>query len=167
MVEIRKPIPVSTAVEKVLSKAKTGEKITVAIGESQGYFLADDIVADHDVPAFDRSPYDGFAIRAEDTKSASRENPIQLQVIGEIGAGTVFDGEVEANQAVRIMTGAQIPSGSNAVIMLEHVEEKEVNGEKWVSIDRELKPQENVTPKGEDTKKGEVIVKKERTLALV
>lgn len=160
MVEIRKPISVSTAVEKVMSKAKTGEKITVAIGESQGYFLADDIVADHDVPAFDRSPYDGFAIRAEDTESASRENPIQLQVIGEIGAGTVFDGEVEANQAVRIMTGAQIPSGSNAVIMLEHVEEKEVNGEKWVSIDRELKPQENVTPKGEDTKKGEVIVKK-------
>src|SRR6476661_2624435 len=122
MVEKRIPIQVAEAVERVMKYAKHGEVEEVSITESYGRILGEDVVADHDVPHFDRSPYDGFAIRAEDTKEASSSNPIQFEVIGEIGAGFVFPEEVKPFQTVRIMTGAAIPAGCNAVVMLELTE---------------------------------------------
>ena len=67
--------------------------------------------------------YDGYAIRACENRNASRDHPIEFKVIGEIGAGSVFDGVVGEHEAVRIMTGAQIPEGADCVIMLELVTE--------------------------------------------
>ena len=89
MVLKRNPIPVAEAVARVMEYAYQGEIEEVSI-ESYGRTLGKDVIADHDVPHFDRSPYDGFAIRAEDTKEASSSNPIQFEVIGEIGAGVVL-----------------------------------------------------------------------------
>ncbi|PKJ54940.1 hypothetical protein [Bacillus sp. SN10] len=109
MLEKRIPIPVVEAVARVMKYAHQGETEQVSLIESYGRTLGEDVIADHDVPHFDRSPYDGFAIRAEDTKEASNSNPTQFEVIGEIGAGFVFTEEVKAFQAVRIMTGAAIP----------------------------------------------------------
>ena len=111
MLEKRIPIPVAEAVARVMKYAYQGEMEKVSLIESYGRTLGEDVIADHDVPHFDRSPYDGFAIRAEDTKEASSSNPIQFEVIGEIGAGFVFTEEVKEFQAVRIMTGAAIPAG--------------------------------------------------------
>ena len=85
------------------------------------------VISDHDVPHFDRSPYDGFAIRAEDTKEANQENAIEFEVIGEIGRD-LFYRKVGSFQAVRIMTGAAIPADCNAVVMLELTEGFEKNG---------------------------------------
>ena len=68
---------------------KHGEIEWVPLKDSLGRFIAEDILADHDVPAFDRSPYDGFALRAEDTKEASSEHPVEFEVIDHIGAGMV------------------------------------------------------------------------------
>ncbi|QGS69376.1 molybdopterin molybdenumtransferase MoeA [Oceanobacillus sp. 143] len=160
MVEIRKAIHVNEAICRVMSSAITGPKTYVAIEDSLSYYLGEDLLADHDVPAFDRSPYDGFAIRAEDTLDAGKGYPIRLEVIGEIGAGSVHEGEVQANQAVRIMTGAQIPNGCNAVIMLEHVEMLEHDWKTFIQIDRRLTTGENITRTGEDTRQGETLVKK-------
>ncbi len=115
------------AVARVMKYAHQGEIEKVSLIESYGRTLGEDVIADYDVPHFDRSPYDGFAIRAEDTKEASNSNPIQFEVIGEIGAGFVFTEEVKAFQAVRIMTGAAIPKGCNAVVMLELTEGFEKN----------------------------------------
>ena len=70
--------------------AKIGEVEEVSITESYGRILGEDVISDHDVPHFDRSPYDGFAIRAEDTREANQENAIEFEVIGEIGAGSVL-----------------------------------------------------------------------------
>src|SRR4051794_30032030 len=119
MLEKRTPIAVEHCVRQVMEYAKNGVKEMVSIETAQGRFLAEDLRADHDVPSFDRSPYDGFAIRAEDTETASSEHPLSLKIVGEIGAGSVFDEEVQAFETVRIMTGAQIPQGCNAVVMLE------------------------------------------------
>ena len=94
MVEKRIPIQVAEAVERVMKYAKHGEVEEISITESYGRILGEDVVSDHDVPHFDRSPYDGFAIRAEDTKEATQENPVEFEVIGEIGAGSVFTEEV-------------------------------------------------------------------------
>ncbi|MDT8862384.1 molybdopterin molybdotransferase MoeA [Alkalihalobacillus sp. MEB130] len=157
MVEKRKPIPVEEAVKRVMTQSVNPKTETVAIHESYGRFLAEDLVASHDVPAFDRSPYDGFAIRSEDTNDAKSDNPIQFEVVGEIGAGYVFEDEVQPFQAVRIMTGAPIPKGCNAVVMLELT--KEIS-EKEILIKRLFKKGDNISYQGEDTQKGTVLVKK-------
>ena len=86
----RIPIQVAEAVERVMAYAKIGEVEEVSITESYGRILGEDVVSDHDVPHFDRSPYDGFAVRAEDTKEANQENAIEFEVIGEIGADLFY-----------------------------------------------------------------------------
>ncbi|MFC0270736.1 gephyrin-like molybdotransferase Glp [Metabacillus herbersteinensis] len=151
---------VQDAVKKVMDYSKTGEIEIVSIEESDGRFLAEDLIADHPVPPFDRSPYDGFAIRAEDSKLASSENPLQFEVIDEIGAGSVSEKKVGSRQAIRIMTGAQIPDGSDAVVMLELTSSITKNGQTFMSIKRAYKQGDNISFKGEDTKKGTVLVKK-------
>ncbi len=84
--ERRVPITVEEAVRKVMGFADKGLKELLPIELAYGRILAEDLVADHDVPSFNRSPYDGFAIRAEDTNLASYETPIVFEVVGEIGA---------------------------------------------------------------------------------
>ncbi|SHF91917.1 molybdopterin molybdotransferase MoeA [Ornithinibacillus halophilus] len=158
MVERRKPIKVNEAVTRVMRYAKQGSVKFVPIEESYGEFLADDLIADHPVPPFDRSPYDGFAIRSSDTVNASSQAPLSFKVVGEIGAGSVFNGTVGPMETVRIMTGAQIPEGCDAVIMFELV--KELAGGEWIQLKRPLESGDNISFAGEDTEKGEVLVKK-------
>ncbi|WP_018924296.1 gephyrin-like molybdotransferase Glp [Salsuginibacillus kocurii] len=161
MVEKRNPLPVEEAVAKVMKHATEGPIEYVPIEEAHGRILAEDLVADHDVPAFDRSPYDGFAVRASDTVKASAEAPVILEVIAEIGAGSVYDGEVAPGQAVRIMTGAQIPADCDAVVMLELAQEVETaTGNAGIQIKRAFQKHDNISFQGEDTKKGTVLVEK-------
>ncbi|MFC0562267.1 molybdopterin molybdotransferase MoeA [Halalkalibacter alkalisediminis] len=160
MVEKRKPIPVEEAISRVMKYKTIADKEVITIEESFGRFLAEDLIASHDVPAFNRSPYDGFAIRAEDTKEASANHPVRFEVVGEIGAGYVFEEEVMPFQAVRIMTGAQIPQGCDAVVMLELVKELEGQERPAILIKRLFKKGDNISYQGEDTEKGTVLVKK-------
>ncbi|GAB6610823.1 MULTISPECIES: gephyrin-like molybdotransferase Glp [Bacillus] len=160
MLEKRIPIPVAEAVARVMEYAYQGEIEKVSLIESYGRTLGEDVIADHDVPHFDRSPYDGFAIRAEDTKEASSSNPIQFEVIGEIGAGFVFTEEVKAFQAVRIMTGAAIPSWCNAVVMLELTEGLEENEKTYMKLKRSFSSGDNISFKGEDVKQNSIMVRK-------
>ncbi|EOO79234.1 molybdopterin molybdotransferase MoeA [Bacillus nitratireducens] len=160
MLEKRKPIPVAEAVARVMEYAHQGEIEKVSLIDSYGRTLGEDVIADHDVPHFDRSPYDGFAIRAEDTKEANSSNPIQFEVIGEIGAGSVFREEVKAFQAVRIMTGAAIPAGCNAVVMLELTEGFEENEKTYMTLKRSFAAGDNISFQGEDVKQNAILVKK-------
>ncbi|WEG11938.1 molybdopterin molybdotransferase MoeA [Pullulanibacillus sp. KACC 23026] len=160
MVERRVPIPVTEAVQRVMAHEKQLEAEYVSIEESDGRLLAEPIRADHDVPPFDRSPYDGFAIKSEDTKGRTRENPVKLQVVDHIGAGYVASKPLEHGQAIRIMTGAQLPVGADAIIMLELVEELEEDGQACILIKREVPKGDNISYKGEDTKEGTVLVEK-------
>lgn len=140
--------------------AKEGHIEEVPLEESYGRFLGDDLVAKHHVPPFDRSPYDGFAVRSIDTKDASKNNLIELEVVGKIGAGSLFEGIVGENEAVRIMTGAKIPDGCDAVVMLEAVEESSHQEKNYIKLKKELQAGENISFTGEDTKKGTVLVEK-------
>lgn len=160
MLQKRTPIVVEEAVRRVMEFAQQGKKELVSLPSAYGRFLAEDLIADHDVPSFDRSPYDGFAIRAEDSVSASAEQPISFEVVGEIGAGFVFSEQVKERQAVRIMTGAQIPQGCNAVVMLELARAYEENGKSYMEIKRSYQSGDNISFQGEDMKKGAVLVKK-------
>src|SRR5690606_36264513 len=160
MIERRTPIPVPEAVSRVMEYAGEAKSEVVPIENCYGRYLAEDLVADHDVPHFDRSPYDGFAIRAIDSTNGGQDNPVEFEVIDEIGAGSVTTKKVGAFQAVRIMTGAQMPVECDAVVMLELTNEYERDGKKYMSIKRAFQPGDNVSFQGEDTKKGTILVEK-------
>ncbi|MCY8551071.1 gephyrin-like molybdotransferase Glp [Bacillus haynesii] len=160
MIEKRTPIPVFEAAARVSRHQKQGDTEWIHLEESLHRFLADDVKADHDVPAFDRSPYDGFAVRACDTAGASRENPLQFEVVDHIGAGAVSGKKLGPFQAVRIMTGAQIPEGADAVVMLELTKTFSEDGKNYIVLKRTLQPGENISKTGEDARKGSVLVKK-------
>lgn len=119
----------------------------VDLREADGRVLAAPVYADRDYPPLNRSMRDGFAVRAADA-------PGTLTVIGEVRAGELFDGEVQAGHAVEIMTGAPVPAGADAVVMLEHVR---VDGD-LVIIDRHLSPGLNVSPRGCDAIAGSEVL---------
>ena len=158
--ERRQPIPVEEAVKRVYQFQKHGQVEWVPLKNSLGRWIAEDILADHDVPAFDRSPYDGFALRAEDTKDASSENPVEFEVIDHIGAGIVSAKTIGPFQAIRIMTGAKIPKGANVVIMLELTKTFEKDGQSMMSLKRPLRKGDNISRRGEETLEGNVMIKK-------
>ncbi len=85
MVENRRPIWIKEAIEQVMHYKKRGSCERISLDDCDGRFLAQPLKADHDVPPFNRSPYDGFALRAGDTIEASRNNPLAFEVIDEIG----------------------------------------------------------------------------------
>jgi molybdopterin molybdotransferase len=159
-IERRMPIPVREAVMRVMKYVKAGEIESVRMEQSYGRYLADPLSADHDVPPFHKSPYDGFAIRAEDTIDASSQHAVEFEIVDEIGAGYISARMIGKNQAVRIMTGAQMPNYTNAVVMLELVKESERNGKKYMSIKRSYKKGDNVSFQGEDVRKGISLVEK-------
>lgn len=160
MLERRTPINISEAVQKVMEYQSLGKIEFVHINESYGRFLAEDLTATSDVPHFDRSPYDGFAVRAVDTIGASQTNPIEFEVVDHIGAGETTDKVLGERQAVRIMTGAMLPEGADAVVMLELANSYVNNDKAFMTIKRAYKTGDNVSYKGEDAKFGEALVKK-------
>lgn len=118
--------------------------------------LAEDIHSKIDNPPFDKSAMDGYAIIAEDSS-----NNEKIKVIDKIFAGQVCDSEVTKKTAVRIMTGAPIPKGANAVIKQEDVT---VYDNDYIVLNRELKANDNICLKGEDIKKGTLLVSKNKKL---
>lgn len=160
MVEKRNPISVNEAVKRIMACSIEAPKEDIPLTAAYNRFLATDIVATTDVPAFDRSPYDGYAIVASSSISASTVNPITFKVVGEIGAGYVHNERVHPFEAVRIMTGAPIPLGCDAVVMLELTHTYEENGERFMTVKRSFEAGTNISYKGEDIQNGEVLVKK-------
>ena len=106
----------------VLRLAPLGAK-TVQLADALGRVLADDVVAEVDVPGFDRSNFDGFAVRAENTFGATEEVPRRLRLIdAPIATGSVPECVVEPEIAVPIATGGMLPRGADAIVMVEHAE---------------------------------------------
>lgn len=160
MLEKRKPIAVGEAVQRVMEFGGQGKIEFVSLLQAHGRFLAEDVAADADVPAFNRSPYDGYAIRSADSEEASSENPVTFHVVGEIGAGYLFEKEVGVREAVRIMTGAPIPKGCDAVVMLELTNSFEENDQMYMVIKRTFEAGTNISYKGEDVQKGAILIEK-------
>jgi len=122
--------------------------------EALGLVVARDIVAPEDVPGFDRSTMDGFAVRASDTFGASEGLPAYLEVVGEVRMGEAPGGELAPGQAYRIATGGMLPSGADAVVMMEYTEPVD---ERTVGVTRPVAPGENTVRRGDDIRAGEVL----------
>ncbi|GAG13155.1 unnamed protein product, partial [marine sediment metagenome] len=147
-------IELEEALKIVLSQVKVLPPERVNLLSSLGRTLAEDVYADLDIPGFDRAAMDGYAVISKDTDSASRKKPVVLEVIADVPAGYSTKKAVKSGKAVRIMTGAPLPRGADAVVMVEDTEKQEGKAK----IFRRVNPEENVSFAGEDVKKGELIL---------
>ncbi|WP_324735923.1 gephyrin-like molybdotransferase Glp [Thermococcus sp. SY098] len=132
----------------------------VSLDEALGRILAENVKSPIDSPPFDRSAVDGYAVRAEDTFQTREYAPVELEVVDEITAGMESKTEVTRGKAVKLMTGNKLPKGANAVIMQEQVKRE---GNK-IYVLRPVAPGQNVAFKGEDIKRGQIILKKGQIL---
>ena len=126
----------------------------VPLEQAAGRISAQDVRAGIDMPPFDRSPLDGYALYSGDIAEASREKPVKLKVAAEIAAGSFWDGTLTSGHAARIMTGSMLPAGADCVVMQEDTDD----GEREVEFYAPMKPLKNICFKGEDIKKGTLIL---------
>lgn len=133
---------------EVLTGRWLPESERIELPFSAGRILAEEIRSDRDYPPFPRSVRDGFAIHAADL-------PGRVKVIGEVRAGERYPGMVGLGEAVEIMTGAPMPDGSDAVVMVEHV----VRDGDWISTDRSVKPGENFNPRACEIRAGDLLLR--------
>jgi len=124
-------------------------------------FLAEEIVAPANLPGFNRSTMDGYAIRAEDSFGATDSLPSYLKIMGEIKMGVRPEFKINSGEAVKISTGGMLPEGANAVMMVEYTENID---DSTIEIRKSISPWENVVRKDEDLKTGEIILRKGRRL---
>lgn len=151
---------VEEALECVLSHVRPLEAETIPLLEAVGRVAAEDLRSDCDIAPFDHAAMDGFAVRVADLAQASAERPVALQVVGEVPAGSVYSGEVGPGEAVRIMTGAPVPAGADAVVKYEIVDYGAGDGRRGssVSFSQPAGNAENIRGKGEEIAEGEVAV---------
>jgi molybdopterin molybdotransferase len=140
----------------VLSALKTRPPESVLLAEALGRSLAREVRARENIPPFTKATMDGYALRAEDTQAAGRDNTVELEVTEDLPAGRLSRKFVGPGQAVRIMTGAPLPKGADAVVM---VEDTEKSGGR-VKVRRAVRPADNTGQAGEDLKKGELVLER-------
>ena len=146
-------IPVVEAISIVLEQTSALNTESVALSESTGRILAEDIVADTDLPPFDRAQMDGYAVRAADVANT----PAQLKVVGESAAGAGWHQEMNAGEAVRIMTGAPVPVGADAVQQVELT--REPNGTGTVEILESVEAGRSIVKQAAEIKSGETVLR--------
>ena len=145
-----------SASKMLLDHARAVGTEIICLSEAGGRVLAEPLIATENVPGFDRSPYDGYAFRAEDTLSASGDTPVSLIVTEEIAAGSVPSVPITKGRAAKVLTGAPIPEGADAVVKYE---DTELNG-KGVRLFAPVKSGSNIVYAGEDFKKGQVLAER-------
>ena len=137
---------------------------TVPLGVAAGRVLAEPVESEVDVPGFDRATMDGFAVVAVSTEGAGSYSHLSLRVIGDSMPGRPFDGVVHPGEAVRVMTGAPLPDGSDAVLPAEFVEMNPAEAGLHIHALAAVSPGKNVGRRGEDVVRGSTILDRFRTL---
>lgn len=133
----------------------------VSLTDALGRVLAQDVIARENIPDFNRSTVDGYAVRAADTFGCSESTPSQLDIIGEILMGESADVTLREGQCIRISTGGMLPEGADSVVMVEYTDSV---FDPLCLIYKAVSPYENVTKKGDDISEGALVLKKGTTL---
>jgi molybdopterin molybdotransferase len=151
-------IGVDAALERILSYFSPLPAVDVPLVDALGMVLAEDVVSGVNVPPFRNSAMDGYAVRSEDTRTA----PVELCVVDVVPAGSVPRRPVGAGEAIRIMTGAPLPDGADAVVRFEETDEAQRTARADVThigVARAIERGENVREPGEDIRLGEVVLR--------
>jgi len=157
-------IKVNEALQQLLSAFHPLESETIPLSEAAGRVLYEGIRSRIDLPLFTNSSMDGFAVRASDVSNASQENPIKLTVIEDIPAGRTPTMSLNENETSRIMTGAPVPEGADAVIPVEDTDQYDPKSRSTfdlpqkIKVFRSIKPGDYVRQKGEDVRQHDVVL---------
>jgi molybdopterin molybdotransferase len=158
-------ISVEEAQAEILSHVHPLEPERVPILDGLGRVLVEEIISDIDVPPFDNSAMDGYAVRSVDVADSTPDIPVGLRVLGSVAAGYVAGIRVAPGSAVRIMTGAPMPDGADAVVPYEDTsdfdrskEERLATPADSIQVRKAVEPRDHVRPAGEDIRKGEVVM---------
>jgi len=161
-------LSVNEARSRLLEDFVPVEVTTVPLAQAVGRVLAQTVIADVELPSFDYSSMDGFAVHTSDILSADQHHPVSLEVVGDVPAGKTVEVELKAGQAIRIMTGALIPEGAEAVVPVEDTDhnyrDAGVPLPSQVSILRSARKGENIRPRGQDVRIGEEVSQPGRRL---
>ena len=137
----------------ILDSIKTVGTERISLLDSFGRVLAEEVRAREDIPTFHRSAYDGYAVRSDDVKNATKDHPVILKVVDYVPAGSIPKREIHSGETVRIMTGAMIPKGADAIIKQEETEFTE----ETVSVFRAAEEGSHIIYAGSDLKKGTLL----------
>ena len=163
-VRMRIGVELEEGVRLLLERTQPIERVEeLPLERTRGRILAEDVFSPMDLPPFDRSPLDGYAVRSADVAAATSEAPAKLRVIGTECAGDYFAGHVGAGEAVNIMTGAAIPAGCDCVIRQEDTDD----GMPFVRIFHPARHHDNFCFQGEDVKKGTLLLRRGEKLSYV
>ena len=156
-------LSVEEARERILRYFKPLEAARVPLLEAIGQTLAEDALANHDIPPLDNSAMDGYALQAADVRGASADNPITLKVAGAIAAGELPTVEVTPGSVVRIMTGAPVPDGADAVVPFEDTDEMQRRADgsplDEIAIRYQVAVGDDIRPAGQDVRKGDLVLR--------
>src|SRR5438552_6528030 len=138
-----------TVIDRVTASPRRPHSISINIADALGYVLAQEINADRDYPPFDRSTRDGYAVRASQAHTGAT-----LHCVGEIKAGDTVSTPLAPKTCIQIMTGAAVPSGADAVVMIEHSERVADQ----VTFTRDARPGQNIVPRGTEAASGRIVL---------
>ena len=145
---------VETHLAEILAMIRPLEPTDLGLPESEGLVLAEDVTATQPLPSFDNSSMDGYAVHAQDIAAASKQAPVTLPVVGEIAAGDTGAYALQQGTAIRIMTGAMLPHGTELIVPVEWTD----GGTARVTIGTTAAPGHAIRLAGEDAKAGELLV---------
>ena len=148
------PLDPRVAVERVLARVRPAGSESVALGDARGRVLARDVAGADDVPPFDNSAMDGFALRSADVRDASPRSPAVLRIVGESRAGLPLEDPLGSGQAAAISTGAALPSGADAVLRVEDAQVAEDR----LTVSSPVPPGKEIRRAGEDLRAGDVVL---------
>ena len=155
-------LSVEDALERILSVFHVLEPEDKPLLEAMGQVLAEDVVSRFDIPPLDNSAMDGYAVKARDLKGASPESPVLLTVIGSVAAGHLPDRAVAGGTAIRIMTGAPLPEGADAVVPFEETDEvaRRASGAELseIAVTTEVETGSDIRPAAQDVRRGELVL---------
>ncbi|MFW5709053.1 MAG: gephyrin-like molybdotransferase Glp [Chloroflexota bacterium] len=157
-------LSVDEAINRILARIEVCDKEVIGLADALGRILAEDVVAKDNVPPFDNSAMDGYGVRSDDVASASADKPVPLQVVSDIKAGEYHADRVEPGHAVRIMTGAPVPPGVDAVVPVEQTDaawgqDAHAPLDAQVSILSSVPVGAHIRRAGEDIRQGTVVLK--------
>jgi len=170
MLPVTSMIPVEEARERILAYFGRLEPERKPLLDALGQVLAEDVVAPFDIPPLDNTAMDGYAVRAADTAGASEAAPVQLRVIADLAAGYVLETPVGPGEAVRIMTGAPVPPGADAIVPFEETDEalrginEAARKAGSVRVLKAANPGANIRRRGEDVQAGSTVIPAGRVL---
>jgi molybdopterin molybdotransferase len=149
-------LTVAEAKEVILAAVRPRAEVAAPLAETLDCVLARDVASPVNLPMWDNSAVDGYAVRASDVSDANENNPIHLRVVTRVPAGTTAKVTIEPRTCGRIFTGAPIPEGADAVVMQE---DTHPHHEGYIAVTESVEPGENIRRAGDDVKKDEVVLR--------